>query len=167
MQTTSPQQNEHQQNKENSGNVWKQEAILNVEVGHEQYVTVPNHAGRPPTRREIYQALVSAGHEDRANELADKAFGNVTGTVGDEDRTISSDDEASNDPTNRANTGPDPDELWVAQIQAQFNVDINLGQHPTLEEIYQALMDAGYELDHARDMADEAWKEVLATGGGS
>jgi ribosomal protein L15E len=43
-------------------------------------VAVPNESGREPTREEIYQALVAAGHQQRADELADRAYGNVTGT---------------------------------------------------------------------------------------
>jgi hypothetical protein len=60
--------------------VWATGGTLNVDVGNGQYVAVPNESGREPTREEIYQALVAAGHQQRADELADRAYGNVTGT---------------------------------------------------------------------------------------
>lgn len=60
--------------------VWATGGRLEVDVGNGQYVPVPNTSGREPTRDEIYQALVAAGHQDRADELADKAFGDVMGT---------------------------------------------------------------------------------------
>ena len=53
---------------------------LNVDVGDGQYVSVPNTSARAPTRQEIYQALVAAGHQERADEHADRAYENVTGT---------------------------------------------------------------------------------------
>ena len=55
-------------------------AHLEVDVGGGQYVPIPNPDGREPTREEIYQALVAAGHQERADELADKAYGDVSGT---------------------------------------------------------------------------------------
>ena len=56
------------------GQLW-----VNVKVG--ESVPVPNTSGRPPTRKEIYQALVTAGHQEWADELADRAYGNVYGTL--------------------------------------------------------------------------------------
>lgn len=50
-----------------------------VAVGPGEEVPVPNPYGRMPTRKEIYDALVAAGHQDRADELADKAYRDVTG----------------------------------------------------------------------------------------
>jgi hypothetical protein len=48
-----------------------------VEVGNGENVMVPNTAGRPPTREEIYEALVAAGHHERADEHTDRAYRNV------------------------------------------------------------------------------------------
>jgi hypothetical protein len=64
-----------------SVSVWAIGGHLNVDVGDGEYVPVPNTSGRPPTRQEIYQALVAAGHQERADELADRAYGNVSGTL--------------------------------------------------------------------------------------
>ncbi|CAO2650500.1 Nn.00g017920.m01.CDS01 [Neocucurbitaria sp. VM-36] len=63
-----------------SVSVWAIGGQLEVDVGDGERVPVPNTAGRPPTREEIYQALVAAGHQERADELADRAYGNVSGT---------------------------------------------------------------------------------------
>ena len=60
--------------------LWASGGRLEVNVGNRQYVAVPNPSGREPTREEIYDALVAAGHQERASELADKAYGDVTGT---------------------------------------------------------------------------------------
>jgi hypothetical protein len=54
---------------------------LHVDVGNGQHVAIPETPGRPPTRDEIYQALVAAGHQARAGELAGKAHAGVTGTL--------------------------------------------------------------------------------------
>jgi hypothetical protein len=61
--------------------VWATGGHLNVDVGNGEYVPVPNTSGRAPTREEIYQALVAAGHQERADEHADRAYGNVSGTL--------------------------------------------------------------------------------------
>ena len=53
---------------------------LEVDVGDGQYVPVPNTSGREPTYEEMHQALVAAGHQARADELASIAYGNVMGT---------------------------------------------------------------------------------------
>ena len=63
--------------------VWAIGGQLRVDVGDGEKVPVPNTSGQPPTRDEIYQALVSAGHQERADELADRAYGNVAGTAED------------------------------------------------------------------------------------
>jgi hypothetical protein len=60
--------------------VWATGGQLNVDVGNGESVSVPNTSGREPTREEIYQALVAAGHQERADEHADRAYGNVSGT---------------------------------------------------------------------------------------
>ena len=54
--------------------------VFHVAVGEEQSIPVPNPFGRPPTRVEIFQALIAAGHLERADELADKAYAQVFGT---------------------------------------------------------------------------------------
>ena len=64
-------------------NVWTTGGKLEVAVGDGQYVSVPNASGQPPTREEIYQALVAAGHQARAGELANRAYGDVNGTEPD------------------------------------------------------------------------------------
>jgi hypothetical protein len=61
--------------------LWATGGHLNVDVGNGEYVPVPNTSGREPTREEIYQALVAAGHQERADEHADRAYGNVSGTL--------------------------------------------------------------------------------------
>ena len=61
--------------------VWAIGGYLNVDVGEGKSVPVPNTFGREPTREEIYQALVAAGHYERADELADRAYGDVSGTT--------------------------------------------------------------------------------------
>jgi hypothetical protein len=61
--------------------VWAIGGKLQVDVGGGGSVPVPNTSARPPTRKEIYEALVAAGHQERADELADRAYGNVSGTV--------------------------------------------------------------------------------------
>jgi hypothetical protein len=63
-----------------SSSVWTEGSRLQVDVGNGQYVAVPNREGREPTREEIYQALVAAGHQQHADEIADRAYGNVSGT---------------------------------------------------------------------------------------
>ena len=87
-----PQESPNQNNKEQSTiassakperkdvNVWVAGATLGVDVGGGQHVEIPNPHGREPTREEIYQALVAAGHQERAAELTDRAYGNVMGT---------------------------------------------------------------------------------------
>jgi hypothetical protein len=60
--------------------VWATGGRLEVDVGNGQYVAVPNSSGKQPTREEIYQALVAAGYQQRAAELADKAYNDVYGT---------------------------------------------------------------------------------------
>lgn len=64
-----------------SVSVWAIYGQLEVDVGNGEQVSVPNTSGQPPTRKEIYQALVAAGHQERADELADRAYGNVSGTL--------------------------------------------------------------------------------------
>ena len=59
---------------------WALGGKLEVDVGGGQYVAVPNPEGREPSREEIYQALFAAGHQDRANEVANKAYNDVNGT---------------------------------------------------------------------------------------
>ena len=61
--------------------VWAIGGQLEVDVGDGERVSVPNTSARPPTRKEIYQALIVAGHQGRADELADRAYGNVYGTL--------------------------------------------------------------------------------------
>lgn len=51
-----------------------------VDVGGGESVLVPNPFGRAPTREEIYRALVDTGYPERADELADMAYADVTGT---------------------------------------------------------------------------------------
>ncbi|KAK5711546.1 hypothetical protein LTR15_012387 [Elasticomyces elasticus] len=60
--------------------VWATGGYLEVDVGEGKYVPVPNTHAREPTREEIHQALVAAGYHERADELADRAYGNVMGT---------------------------------------------------------------------------------------
>jgi hypothetical protein len=61
--------------------VWAIGGQLEVDVGDGERVPVPNTSGRPPTREEIHQALVAAGHQERADKLANRAYRNVSGTV--------------------------------------------------------------------------------------
>ncbi|KAF1829592.1 hypothetical protein BDW02DRAFT_573809 [Decorospora gaudefroyi] len=61
--------------------LWATGGHLNVDVGNGEYVRVPNTHGREPTREEIYHALVAAGHHERADEHANRAYGNVSGTL--------------------------------------------------------------------------------------
>lgn len=95
MATSQNQQNSDQQDtaqqaaaasarpQQRSIDVWTAGARLELDVGNGQYVLVPNLQGKEPTREGIYRALVAAGHHDRANELADRAYGDVSGTGGD------------------------------------------------------------------------------------
>ncbi|KAK5694944.1 hypothetical protein LTR17_024762 [Elasticomyces elasticus] len=61
--------------------VWAIGGQLEVDVGQGQRVPVPNTFARPPTREEIYQALVAAGHRERADELADGAYAAMIDTT--------------------------------------------------------------------------------------
>jgi hypothetical protein len=59
--------------------LWAIGGTLGVEVGNGESTMVPNTAGQPPTREEIYEALIAAGHRERTDEHTDRAYRNVYG----------------------------------------------------------------------------------------
>jgi hypothetical protein len=54
------------------------DTILRVDVGNGEHVPIPITRERPLTRERIYQALVAAGHQERAAEHVERVWTEMT-----------------------------------------------------------------------------------------